>query len=253
MDTTEDKATLVADYPILPSTRKFWYKVLQVIDVAGTSGQLRNQLRLIDDSLKFTADRDWQYCSCRFYLLSECYQLIQGGLLSNETHTRIQERRAQGGDTEIEGRILSAVFLLDQVISNIPETGLKSNENTIADVLLDTLNTNSDTFRNKVKALIKKLADEKVLMPINDEYKLQTKIGAEWEQEYTKQYIKLNNSGEDQIQTHRKERLSAFFKDKTRSLSITQGTSRMVRDFDLWDKDTPPSTEHKLNLWLRDS
>ena len=43
---TEDKNTLVADYPLLPSTRKFWYKVLQVVDVAGTSGQLRNQLRI---------------------------------------------------------------------------------------------------------------------------------------------------------------------------------------------------------------
>jgi hypothetical protein len=49
---TDDKTNLTADYPLLPSTRKFWYKVLQVVDVAGTSGQLRNQLRLIDDRLK---------------------------------------------------------------------------------------------------------------------------------------------------------------------------------------------------------
>ena len=31
---TEDKNTLVADYPLLPSTRKLWNKILQVIDVA---------------------------------------------------------------------------------------------------------------------------------------------------------------------------------------------------------------------------
>jgi hypothetical protein len=250
---TEDKNTLVADYPLLPSTRKFWYKVLQVVDVAGTSGQLRNQLRLIDDSLKTIADKEiGQIVPADFIFTQTRADLIQAGLLLNDTSNLIQGKKAQGGDTEIEGRILSAVFLLDQITSNISDTGLKSNENTVSDLLIDNLNTNSDAFRSKVKGLIKKLVDEKVLMPINDEFKLQTKIGAEWEQEFTKQYIKLNNSGDDQIQSLRREKIIAHFKDKTRGISVTQGTSRMVRDFELWDKDTMPNTEHKLNLWIRD-
>lgn len=250
---TEDKNTLVADYPLLPSTRKFWYKVLQVVDVAGTSGQLRNQLRLIDDSLKTIAEKEiGQIVPADFIFTQTRADLIQAGLLLNDTSNLIQGKKAQGGEAELEGRILSAVFLLDQITSNISDTGLKSNENTIADLLIDNLNTNSDAFRSKVKALIKKLVDEKVLMPINDEYKLQTKIGAEWEQEFTKQYIKLNNSGDDQIQSLRREKMVAYFKDKTRGISVTQGTSRMVRDFELWDKDTIPNTEHKLNLWIRD-
>ena len=49
---TSDRSMLVADYPILPSTRKFWKKILQVIDTAGTSGQLRSQLRIVDESIK---------------------------------------------------------------------------------------------------------------------------------------------------------------------------------------------------------
>lgn len=250
---TDDKNTLVADYPLLPSTRKFWYKVLQVVDVAGTSGQLRNQLRLIDDSLKTIAEKEiGQIVPADFIFTQTRADLIQAGLLLNDTSNLIQGKKAQGGDAEIEGRILSAVFLLDQITSNIPDTGLKSNEHTIADLLIDNLNTNSDTFRTKVKGLIKKLVEEKVLMPINDEFKLQTKIGAEWEQEFTKQYIKLNNSGDDQIQALRREKIIAHFKDKTKSISVTQGTSRMVREFELWDKDTMPNTEHKLNLWIRD-
>jgi hypothetical protein len=250
---TEDKNTLVADYPLLPSTRKFWYKVLQVVDVAGTSGQLRNQLRLIDDSLKTIAEKEvGQIVPADFIFTQTRADLIQGGLLLNDTSNLIQSKKAQGGDAEIEGRILSGVFLLDQISSNISDTGLKSNENTIADLLIDNLNINSDAFRTKVKGLIKNLVDEKVLMPINDEFKLQTKIGAEWEQEFTKQFIKLNNSGDDQIQDLRREKIIAHFKDKTKGISVTQGTSRMVRDFELWDKDTIPNTEHKLNLWIRD-
>ena len=250
---TDDKNTLVADYPLLPSTRKLWNKVLQVIDVAGTSGQLRNQLRIIDDSLKSIADLEvGQIVPADFIFNQNQTQLIQSGLLLNDTSNLIQERKSKGGDAEIEGRILSAVFLLDQITSNIPDTGIKSNENTIADLLIDNLNLNSDAFRTKVKVLIKKLVDEKVLMPINDEYKLQTKIGAEWEQEFTKQYIKLNNSGDDQIQGLRREKIVALFKEKTRAISVTQGNSKMVREFELWDKDTMPNTEHKLNLWIRD-
>jgi hypothetical protein len=250
---TEDKNTLVADYPLMPSTRKFWYKVLQVVDVAGTSGQLRNQLRLIDDSLKTIAEKEvGQVVPADFIFTQTRADLIQAGLLLNDTSNLIQGKKAKGGEVEIEGRILSSVFLLDQITSNISDTGLKSNDKTIADLLIDNVNENSDAFRNKVKGLIKKLVDEKVLMPINDEYKLQTKIGAEWEQEFTKQYIKLNNSGDDQIQSLRREKMVAHFRDKTRGISVTQGTSRMVRDFELWDKDTVPNMEHKLNFWLRD-
>ncbi len=55
--TQEDKQTLVADYPILPSTRKFWKRVIQAIDVAGTSGQLRSQLRIVDESIKSVSQK----------------------------------------------------------------------------------------------------------------------------------------------------------------------------------------------------
>jgi hypothetical protein len=249
----EDKNTLIADYPLLPSTRKLWKKLLQVIDTAGTMGQLRNQLRIVDDSLKSIANLEvGQIVPADFMFFQNTTQLMQAGLLSNDTNNLIQGRKARSGDVEIEGRILSAVFLLDQIISNIPDTGLKSNENTIADLLIDNLNVNSDSFRIRIKGLIKKLVEEKALMPISDEYKLQTKIGAEWEQEFTKQYIKLNNSGDDQIQSLRREKIVALFKDKTKAISVKQGTSRMVREFELWDKDTLPNTEHKLNLWIRD-
>lgn len=250
---TEDKKTLVADYPLLPSTRKFWYKVLQVVDVAGTSGQLRNQLRLIDDSLKTIAEKEVGYIVPADFIFTQTRaDLIQAGLLLNDSSNLIQGKKAQGGDVAIEGRILSAVFLLDQITANMPDTGLKSNDNIIADLLIDNLTVNSDAFRTKVKELIKKLVNEKDLMPIGDEYKLQTKIGAEWEQAFTKQYIKLNSSGDDQIQSLRRKEMVAHFKKNTNGISVMQGTSRMVRDFELWDKNEMPNTEHKLNIWIRD-
>ena len=43
-------------------------------------------------------------------------------------------------------------------------------------------------------------------------------------QEFTKQYIKLNNSGDDQIQELRREKIIAHFKE-TRGISVTQGNN----------------------------
>lgn len=250
---SSDKTTLAADYPIMPPTRKFWKKILQVIDTAGTSGQLRSQLRIVDESIKQIANKDLGYVvPADFIFEQKQQQLLQNALLLNETNNIIQERKAKGGDAALEGRILSAVFLIDQLPKDLTGGRLKSDENTIADLLIDNLNETSDKIRNKVKALIKKMLDEKVLMPVNDEFKLQTKVGAEWEQEYTSQAVKINSSGDDQIQRIRKEKIIAFFKDKTKTINILQGVSKQKRDFDIWDKAERPNTENKLNIWVRD-
>ncbi|MBC7748681.1 MAG: BREX system P-loop protein BrxC, partial [Methylotenera sp.] len=224
---TDDKKNLVADYPILPSTRKFWKKVLNAIDTAGTSGQLRSQLRIVDESIKNVAQKDLGAIVPADLIFEQKQpQLIQNARLLNETNNLIEERKSRGGDSLLEGRILSAVFLIDLLPDG--KDRLKSNENTIADLLIDDISKSSDTFRTKVNELIKKLVEEKILMPIGDEYKLQTKVGSEWEQEFAKQFAKFNNSGEDQIQNYRKERIVAFFKDKTKTINITQGVSKIV-------------------------
>jgi hypothetical protein len=251
---TDDRSTLAADYPILPSTRKFWKKIFLAIDKAGTTGQLRSQLRIVDESVKYVASLELgRIVPADFIFAQKQPQLLQNALLLNETNNLIEERLARSGDGRLEGRILSIVFLLDQLPKDMPGGRLRSDEATISDLLLDNLNEPSNHHRNKVKELIRKLADEdKALMRVEGEVKLQTKMGAEWEQEYQAQVIKLNNSGEDQIQHLRQEKILAFFKDATKTLSILHGQSRQKREFDIWGKPERPNTENKLNLWVRD-
>jgi hypothetical protein len=250
---TEDKTTLVADYPILPSVRKFWKKLLQVIDTAGNSGQLRSQLRIVDESIKLVAGKELGYIvPADFIFTQKQSQLLQNALLLNETNNLIGARKAKGGDSVLEGRILSVVFLIDHLPKDLPGMRLKSDEKTIADLLIDNLNESSDAFRNKVKKCIKKLTEEKVLMPVSDEFKLQTRVGAEWEQEFTSQVIKLNNSGDDKIQQFRKDKFTWFLRDKTKSINVLHGVSKLKREFEVWDKTDKPGTDNKLNLWIRD-
>ena len=250
---TSDKANLVADYPIMPATRKFWKKILQAIDTAGTAGQLRSQLRIVNESIKMVADKELGFVIPADLIFEQKQsQLLQNALLLNETNNLIESRKSKGGDDALEGRILSAVFLIDQLPKDTTSGRLKSDENTIAELLIDNLNEPSDKFRNKIKELIKKLAAEKVLMPVNDEFKLQTKVGAEWEQEYTAQAVKINSSGDDQIQSLRRQKIVSFFNDKTKTINILQGISKQKRDFDIWDKESKPNTDNKLNVWIRD-
>lgn len=252
--TTDDRKIAVADYPLIPPIRKFWKKILQVIDVAGTTGQLRSQIRVVNDCVKVLANKDLGHIIPGDFIFEQKQRdLLQGALLLQETNNQIEERKAKGGDSLLEGRILSVVFLLDQLPKDFQGTLLKSNANTIADLLIDNLNEPTDAFRNKVKDLLKKLVEkDKVLMPVGDEFKLQTKEGTEWEQEYTKHAVAVNANGEDKIQALRQTKVFELFKDKTKTINILHGNSKIRRDFELWDKTEIPNTEIRLNLWLRD-
>ena len=252
--TTDDRKTAVADYPIIPPIRKFWKKILQVIDVAGTTGQLRSQIRVVNDGVKTIANKDLGHIIPGDFIFEQKQRdLLQGALLLQETNNLIEERKAKNGGSLLEGRILSVVFLLDQLPKDTQGTLPKSNANTIADLLIENLNEPTDIFRSKVKELLKKLVDiDKVLMPLGDEYKLQTKEGAEWEQEYIKHAVALNAKGDDKIQALRQQKILELFKDKTKTINVLHGNSKLKREFELWDKTERPNTEIRLNLWIRD-
>ena len=114
--TSEDRQTAVADYPLIPPVRKFWKKILQVVDVAGTTGQLRSQIRIVNDSVKIIADKELGHIIPGDFIFEQKQRdLLQGALLLQETNNLIEERKAKGGDAQLEGRILSVVFLLEQL------------------------------------------------------------------------------------------------------------------------------------------
>lgn len=250
---TADKDTLVADYPILPSTRKFWKKILQVIDVAETSGQLRSQLRIVDESVKAVADKELgSIIPADFIFEQKKHQLIQNALLLNDQSNIIEELYSKGGDSELKARILAITFLIDRLPEDIPRFRLKSDKKTIADLLIDNLNGSTDDFRNKIGSLIDELVNtDKHLIPIGDEYKLQTRVGAEWEQEFTTQASKIRNDDE-RLYSFRKEKIISHLNSKFRTLSILQGKSRERREYHLYEGETKPSVTDKLNIWFRD-
>ena len=51
-----DKATIVADYPLLPTRRRFWEQALHAIDKAGKAGVLRTQLKIVHEAARSVVD-----------------------------------------------------------------------------------------------------------------------------------------------------------------------------------------------------
>jgi hypothetical protein len=51
----DDEKFFVADYPLLPTRRRFWEKVLRNTDHSGTKAQLRSQLQIVFEATRQTA------------------------------------------------------------------------------------------------------------------------------------------------------------------------------------------------------
>lgn len=250
---SKDAQNLAADYPILPSTRKFWKKVLQVIDTAGTHGQLRSQLRIVDEGVKKVAEHDLgDIVAADFIFEQKKEQLLQNARLLNDTNNLIVSKKEGNAQHQLQGRVLSIAFLLDQLPPDLPGGRPKSDKQTIADLLIDKISSSSDDFRRQVNEAIDALVEEKLLMAIGDEFKLQTKAGQEWEQEYSKQAQLLINQGDDKIQGERNNRITTYFSNLISGIRLTHGKAAVPRDINLHQGNERPSTENKINLWIRD-
>jgi hypothetical protein len=53
--THDDEQYFVVDYPLLPTRRRFWEKVLRNTDHSGTKAQLRSQLQIVFEVTRQTA------------------------------------------------------------------------------------------------------------------------------------------------------------------------------------------------------
>ncbi len=250
---SKDETNLVADYPVLPSTRKFWKKVLDVIDTAGTQGQLRSQLRIVDESVKKIAEYELgTLIPGDFIYEQKEQQLLQNARLLNDTYNLIVEKKAGNKEDQLQGRILSIAFLLDQLPSDLPGGTPKSNRDTIADLLISDLSHSTDTFRLAVNKEIDSLVDQKLLMPIGDEVRLQTKAGQEWEKEYTAQVQKLIGQGDDKIQEERNKRINSYYERVVKGIRLMHGDAKVPREINIHSGSQKPSTDNKVNIWIRD-
>ena len=184
---TEDRQVAVADYPLLPTRRRFWEECFRSVDVAGTNSQLRSQLRIIFDAVKDIAEEDLGRVITGDVLFQAMGpDLVNSGVLLNELNNRI----AGLDDGTEEGKLKQSLCGLAFLISRLPreqgaDKGIRATSRTLADLMVADLKQDSGPLRARIAALLEEMARDGVLMKVGEkevvaEYRLRTKEGAQW-------------------------------------------------------------------------
>ena len=89
-------------------------------------------------------------------------------------------------------------------------------------------------------------------MRIDDQYRLQTEEGAEWEKDYRTRLAAIRDDAVRMNQL-RSERLTQAVETALGGLKLTQGASKTPRKLDLyWGQDEPSVDEGDVPVWIRD-
>jgi hypothetical protein len=253
--TSADRQWLVPDYPILPTRRRFWEIALHAVDPSGSSSLLRTQLRITHEALRDTADQKVGHViPGDFMFFQQQTALVQQGILSREVSDRIIKLKADGTKAgELKARICGLVFLLRKLNRDKGmDSGLRANEEMIADLLVTDLATDGAKIRHELPALLKELVDASVLLHDGSEYNLQTKESAEWDDLFRVHVAKVRQDVAA-IAQERKARLRADVEQVLRTVRLQQGVAKTTRDLLIhFGSEPPENSDQGVPVWVRD-
>ena len=251
----QDRDIIVDDYPLLPVRRRFWEHCFRAVDAAGTHSQLRSQLRIIHDAVARLCDRGLGATVPGDELYEALApEMVNTGVLLREINERIINLSKDGSD---EGKLARRACGLVFLISRLPreagaDIGVRATREHIADLLVDDLLADNGKLRSSVETVLERLATSGALMKVGDEYRLQTKEGAEWDAEFRRRQSKLTNDDSD-IQIRRDSLLYAEADRVIRSVKIVQGAAKEPRQIVVSRDQSPPTgSGESVPLWLRD-
>ncbi|MFH0980860.1 MAG: BREX system P-loop protein BrxC, partial [Planctomycetota bacterium] len=252
---TEDHQIIADDYPLLPVRRRFWEQCFRQIDAAGTHSQLRSQLRIIHDAVAKLSDKPLGF----LVPADELYEalapeMVNTGVLLREINERIIRLGASGEkDGPLARRVCGLVFLIGKVRrDDAGDIGVRATKEHIADLLVDDLTADNGKLRSNVEQVLDRLAAEGALLKVDDEYRLQTREGSEWDGEFRKRQAKLGND-DAAIQFQRDQLLYAEFDKIVRSVKSLQGAAKEARALSIHREQTPPPVDGQaIPVWIRD-
>lgn len=238
------------DYPILPIRRRFWENTLRVLDQTGTDAQLRNQLSMVhkviqtnlNDSLGHVVAADYLY-------FDSAEKLLQSRILPRKVHEMTAKWVNGSEDERLMARACGLVFLINKLASNNNEIGIKATVDSIADLMVEDISSGSGILRGKLPAL---LDNCKLLMKVGDEYRIQTEESSAWTDEFLNQRSQLANEAY-RVESERNDRIRYKFGEIVKTLSITQGNSKVTRSLHpIFESSLPSDCNQKMCVWVRD-
>lgn len=250
----EDEEFFVADYPLLPTRRRFWEKVLRNTDHSGTKAQLRSQLQIVFEATRHTANASVGTVVPADFIYDQISpDLLNSGELEREYDEIIRKQRDGSKEGELRSSLCALIFL----IGKLPRTpgaddGVRATAETLIDLLVADLKTDRPKLEQQVRTLLKHLVDAGQVMAVETEYRLQTREGARWTHDFNRRRAAAL-SDDERINSKRAELLRDGTKQALKPVSLQQGTSHQPRKliFEL-SSNKPASANDEITLWMRD-
>jgi hypothetical protein len=245
----DDTKHFASDYPILPVRRRFWEHTLRILDQTGTDSQLRNQLSMIHKVIRTNLDKPLGNVVPADYLyFDSADKLLQSRILPRKIHEKTMSWLEGTEDENLTARACGLVFLINKLGGSNKELGIKANIDTIADLMVDDITHGSSALRNRLPAIMNNCD---LLMRIGDEYRIQTEESSAWNDEFLSQKHQLANEAH-RIETEREDRIRKMFHGKVKKVSLTQGNSKVNREFyPVFNSQLPGDSIDKIYIWVR--
>lgn len=254
----DDEKVMLADYPLLPVRRRFWERVLRIVDTTGTVSQLRNQLKVIHEAAQATADLPLGHVVPADFIYNQIsVNLLQTGVISKEIAETIGRFSAGDADDQLKARILGLVLLIGKLPSDpTADCGVRATTDMLSDLLIDDLNNGKEQIRNRVPSLLQALADDGLVMPMQTgtgtEYRLQTQESAQWYDTLRQEEADLRGNLQ-RVENIRVDMLHKELRGQVAKVRLTQGKSNEQRQvIPSFDPELPKDAKEKIYVWVQD-
>lgn len=245
----EDVPVFVQDYPMLPVRRRFWDRALRVLDQTGTESQLRNQLSVIHKAIQLSGEMEIGTVVPGDYLFFEtAAKLVEAFILPRDIFDQTMKWQTGTPDERLLARACGIVFLMSKIADVNKDIKIRTDINSIADLLVTDLNEGSGTLRARLPQL---LDGSDVFMKTGDEYRIQTPEGQAWNADFQAERKRIAGLAHS-VPTARRERLVTRATTELNKIKLSQGTSKTHRDLKLSFESEKPKEDGSVVVWIRD-
>lgn len=246
----EDGLTFSQDYPILPVRRRFWEHALRILDQTGTASQLRNQLGTVYKAIQTNLDCPLGHVvPADFLYVDSVDRLLQLRILPRKVYEKTVLWLKGSEEDRLRARASGLVFLINKLVSQNREIGVRADVDTLADLMVEDLAQGSGALRGRLQNLLDSCD---ILMKIGQEYRIQTEESTAWNNELESQRAILS-SETHRINSERDERIQKKMREKLQKLKFSQGESLVSREVHpVFENTLPSDSSRRVCLWIHD-
>ncbi|MDY7579305.1 BREX system P-loop protein BrxC [Herbaspirillum sp. RTI4] len=253
----DDEQFVVADYPLLPVRRRFWEKVLHALDVTGTGSQLRNQLRIVHEACKVSAEKTLGNVLPADFIYDQiATNLLQTNVISKDIYETIARKKAGDADSQQQARVLALILLIGKLPTDV-DHGIAPTEGYLADLLIEDLQNDKHRVRSELPGWLAALQTDGLLMSMLThrglEYRLQTAESSQWYDEFNKQ--KNDYRGNPQrIEGYKQQLIQQHVRKAVSDARLLQGISNVSRSINCcFEGELAIDNAEKLYAWVHNA